>query len=76
MIDPFAPLDEIKARIDRLVKGEDITEPIATAGGVPFYYGRATTSDVAELWLRMAVTCRECDRAFYLSNAIGWASRE
>ena len=78
ILDPFASLDEIKARIERLVRGEDITtEPVAAveAGSIPYYYGAATSAEMCDRWLHMVASAKPDDQAFYIAGAIGWASR-
>jgi len=68
-------------RAERLVRGERIEEEaeVLAAGTIPSYYGAgATAADVASEWLRMwdrMKSSRPADEWFYLSNAIGWASR-
>lgn len=68
-------------RAERILRGEDITLAAAAieAGTIPSYYGAdATAADVCTEWLRMwdrMKATRPGDEWFYLSNAIGWASR-
>lgn len=82
MSEPLVTGAEILARIDRLVAGKDAIEtdepPILDAGKIPYWYGVQTADEVCTVWLRMwdGVKARyPRDEAFYLSNAIGWASR-
>lgn len=73
-IDPFAAPDEIRSRIERLVRGERLAAP-TLAGAIPAYYGGLTAAEISERWVMLSRSCAAVDREFYLAGAVGWASR-
>lgn len=75
---PFPGITEVKAKIDRLLRGENIAQAAVDAAVIPSYYGTQETAGVCDAWLRMwqrMAPIAPQDEGFYLSNAIGWASR-
>lgn len=68
-------LPEAAARVERILRGEDIAAPVFVAGTVPSWYGAEEPWRAwLRMWQRMAPTDPR-DVAFYQAGAIGWASR-
>lgn len=72
MVTDFPTIDEMKTRIERVLRGEDISRPAVEAGTIPTYYG---AEHPYYAWMRMWRRMSPRDEAFYQAGAIGWGSR-
>lgn len=69
---------EMRDRIDRLLRGENIAAAAIEAGTIPAYYGHEHPFDAwRRMWatLSAARTLQPYEVAFCQAGTIGWASR-